>query len=165
MKKIIRLTESDLTRIVRRVIKEQQVRTLVPLTISVPFRKDPTGQMVFDPNYQVKIFAKNGEGTEQTSLENYTKIMGLQITSEFFVNPVTKKDAAGNIVGSFSIGDQKKLGSYLKNQVGKTTPFSDQSILITIGQVPSGSTIVYGGGTKFVMYDTGVKTPTTPTKP
>jgi len=161
MKKIIKLTESDLVRIVKRVVKEnillkEDTQTVVSLTISVPYKKDANGNMVFDPNHQVKVFAPNNKGTQETSLENYTNIKGLEIGG-FFVNPVTKKDATGNIVGSFSIRDQKQLATYLKNQIGKTTPLTDKSISISMGMVPSGSTIVYGGGTKFVMYDTTTK--------
>jgi hypothetical protein len=170
MKNII-ITEQEKSRILgmhktttsRQYLTEQD-QTVVSLTISVPYKKGANDQMVFDPNYQVKVFAPNVKGSEQTSLENYTNIKGLEM-GENFVNPVTKKDANGNIVGSFSIGNEKKLATYLKSQVGKTIPLTDTSISINMGLVPSGSKIVYGGGTKFVMYDTGAKTQTTPTKP
>jgi hypothetical protein len=60
MKKVIRLTESELTRIVRRVVNEQQTVAAKPKTIN--FMSDKISGVIYYSGYGVKIEGKNELG-------------------------------------------------------------------------------------------------------
>jgi hypothetical protein len=60
MKKVIRLTESELTRIVRRVVNEQQTVAAKPKTIN--FMSDKISGVIDYSGYGVKIEGKNELG-------------------------------------------------------------------------------------------------------
>jgi len=60
MKKVIRLTESELTRIVRRVVNEQQTVAAKPKTIN--FMSDKISGVIDYSGYSVKIEGKNELG-------------------------------------------------------------------------------------------------------
>ena len=69
----------------------------------------------------------------------------------------SKKDAQGNITGTFSVyGDsQKQLREYLKKMVGKTLSSGDKSIYVTLTKTDNKTTSVPAGGTTtFTTYDT-----------
>jgi hypothetical protein len=60
MKKVIRLTESELTRIVRRVVNEQQTVAAKPKTIN--FMSDKISGVIDYSGYSVRIECKNELG-------------------------------------------------------------------------------------------------------
>jgi hypothetical protein len=153
------LSESDRTRLT------EEAYTVIPLTISLPYKKDPTsGQMVFDTSKWVNIFAANEKGTDGTSLENYNDLRSLTFGQEFVPLIGSKKDASGNITARFSVyGPEKKnLVKYLTGMVGKTLPGADKSVMVTLGFVKGGNDSKYAAGSTFKMYDTGAATPTAP---
>ena len=132
MKRIIKLTERDLTRIVRRVINERQylmeddVRKVIPIEIAIPAVKNQkTGKLEpkSDTAY-LSYFAKNSPGKNgMSSLMNETNFLSLKFGDIECSKPsgclkTSKKDDQGNIVGSI-YADQKLL-NVLKTWVGQT---------------------------------------------
>ena len=135
----------------------QEAYTVIPMTISVPYKKDATGKMVLDTSKWVKIFAANEKGTEGTSLENYDYIASIDFGGNFVKVVGPKKDASGNITGNISIygAEGKALASYLSKQVGKTLGPGDKSVTVTLRTKPSGFKSLYASNSVFKMYDTG----------
>lgn len=159
------LSESD----VEKMQEQQEVHTVIPMTISIPYKKDETGKMILDTSKWVKIFVENEKGTAGTSLENYEYISNIEFGGIFakVVNP--KKDAAGNITGNISIygAEGKALASYLSKRVDTRIPAGDRSVIVTLKAKPSGFKTLYASTSVFKMYDTGAAaaTPTpTPSK-
>ena len=153
------LSESDRTRLT------EEAYTVMPLTISLPYKKDPTsGEMVFDTSKWVNVFAANTKGTEGTALENYVDLRSLTFGQEFVKVIGSKKDSAGNITARFSVNspEQKNLLKYLKTMVGKTLSPGDKSLMVTLGLVKGGNGQLYGANSTFKMYDTGAATATAP---
>jgi len=85
MKRIIRLTESDLTRIVRRVINERQYLNessdnyAVFLTVTVPMILDSQGKKKFYTMMPVKVKASNWTGEGGETLDLYTNIASVKL--------------------------------------------------------------------------------------
>ena len=71
MKRIVRLTESDLARIVKRVISEQAESDLVGKTVNL-YRKKQEGQQDFA--YQVKVNGVKPEGNSITVMTDKSPI-------------------------------------------------------------------------------------------
>jgi len=119
MKRIIRLTESDLTRIVRRVINEKQYLTeerIIPITIDIPARRNEKGELEATPNSRLtfQIINQKGTGGELTDdIESISQVHWKYGSAK----AVSKKDAKGNILGSF-VPDKDGL-NVLKKLVGK----------------------------------------------
>ena len=167
MKKVIRLTESDLIRIVKRVINEQESYPIVPLIIQLPYKKDATGKMIFNEGGNIQVTAKAEKNKEGKGLESYINILTIDFAGTMPVKLVnSKKDAQGNITGTFSVyGDsQKQLRVYLKKMVGKTLSPGDKSIYVTLTKTDNKTTTVPAGGTTtFTTYDTTTQ-PVSPSK-
>ena len=130
MKKIIRLTERDLTRIVKRVINERQylmedsMRNLLPLTIYLPTKKDPkTGKVtmlsVGTAKYLVTASKSPDDPTGKSfTTDEYTGIKGVFINGISATQVLSKKDTStGNISGTFTVTEP--IYKYLKDFVGK----------------------------------------------
>ena len=93
MKRIIRLTENDLTRIVRRVIKEQDTQTLGatggPLTGSLVVRNQPAKVRVGD-TLEFKFRAIKNSGNGPITINKITPMnsnMSIETKVPFTVNP------------------------------------------------------------------------------
>jgi hypothetical protein len=130
MKKIIRLTERDLTRIVKRVINERQylmedsMLNLLPLTIYLPTKKDPkTGKVtmlsVGTAKYLVTASKSSDDPTGKSfTTDEYTGIKGVFINGISATQVRSKKDTStGNISGTFTVTEP--IYKYLKDFVGK----------------------------------------------
>lgn len=100
MKRIIRLTESDLTRIVRRVINEQQ--SLTPITIDIPAQKNKEGVLKAIPNARVSFQIINQRGTEGSMTDDYDGISMVHWGNGEGAKAASSKDGKGNIIGSFA---------------------------------------------------------------
>lgn len=142
MKRIIKLTESDLARIVRRVINERQflmeevVTKVIPLEIAIPAVKNPkTGQLEpKGPTAYVSYFAKNEPGqNEMSSLMNFNNFsflkFGTTACNKTTCLKTSKKDAEGNISGQ--IYADENLLKVLKGWVGQTDSFGSLGMWIT----------------------------------
>ena len=93
MKRIIRLTENDLTRIVRRVIKEQDTQTSGgtggPLTGSIVVRNQPAKVRVGD-TLEFKFRAIKNSGNGPITINKITPMnsnMSIETKVPFTVNP------------------------------------------------------------------------------
>lgn len=100
MKRIIRLTESDLTRIVRRIINEQQ--SLTPITIDIPAQKNEKGVLKAIPNARVSFQIINQKGTEGEMTDDYDQISMVHWGNGEGAKASSSKDGKGNIIGSFA---------------------------------------------------------------
>jgi hypothetical protein len=152
MKKIIRLTENDLARIVKRVINERQylmeddVRKVIPIEIAIPAVKNQkTGKLEpkSDTAY-LSYFAKNELGKNgMSSLMNETNFLNLRFGDiqcpKTSCLKTSKKDDQGNIVGSI-YADQKLL-NVLKTWVGQTDSSGSLGMMIST-QGPEGNTVI-----------------------
>ena len=74
MKRIIKLTESDLARIVRRVISEQQAYTIIPITIDIPAQKDEEGVLKAIPNARLTFQIINQKGTGGSMTDSFDTV-------------------------------------------------------------------------------------------
>jgi hypothetical protein len=100
MKRIIRLTESDLARIVRRVINEQQAQSLTPMTIDIPAQKNEKGVLKAIPNARVSFQIINQKGTDGEMTDDFDTISQVHWDGGS-AKSTSKKDGSGNIMGSF----------------------------------------------------------------
>ncbi len=160
MKKIIRLTESDLSRIIRRVISENQNmlggktflnedsnRNILPLTIYLPTRKDPkTGQVtmvkVGTAKYLVTATKSPDDTTGQSfTTDEYASIKGLFVNGISATQVMSKKDpSTKNISGTFTLTEP--LYQYLKSFVGKG-PQNSQDVYANVTLTSGGSEVKY----------------------
>jgi hypothetical protein len=94
MKRIIRLTESDLTRIVRRVINEQN-----------------------DPAQVAREFVNSGKGigTDETGM--VTAIKKLSNSQQFYLFAQSVRKLTGDSVGDFFNNEMSKVDRNLYNQI------------------------------------------------
>ena len=146
--------ESDLTRIVKRVINERQylmedeVRKVIPIEIAIPAVKNQkTGKLEpkRDTAY-LSYFAKNSPGKRDgmSSLMNETNFLSLRFGDIECSRPsgclkTSKKDDQGNIVGSI-YADQKLL-NVLKTWVGQTDSSGSLGMKIST-QGPEANTVI-----------------------
>jgi len=149
MKRIVRLTESDLARIVRRIINEDDGYTGPTLmgTMTVPFIKQKDGKEVFDRNTAIAFTLtgdKNAKSIGETSLENIKSIANIKIDT---VNAGIK--AIGNHGATVYTGGNQDIIKYLTNMVGKTTEIGSKDILVTVNLVSGGSGL-YPSYTTFI---------------
>jgi hypothetical protein len=148
MKRIIRLTESDLTRIVRRVINEKQYLTeerIIPITIDIPAKRDEKGVLKAIPNSRLnfQIINQKGTGGEMTDDFNTVPQVHWQYGS---AKSVSKKDANGNVTGSF-VPDEAGL-KVLSKLVGQKDITGDLGMKVTLSNSPQpGSTITLASPT------------------
>jgi len=155
------LSESDKTKLQEQPGpgETQETFEYIPLTISVPYKKDANGQMQFDPNGFVKFFAKN----DKTNLQRFESITKLDFTKAGPTTisiPRSTKDTQGNILGKFSTYKQPNLVKYLTSMINKTLPSGDKSLLVTlINTETKRPETLYASTSNFVMYDN-----TTPSK-
>jgi hypothetical protein len=139
MKRIIRLTESDLTRIVRRVINERQYlnegsdNAWIELTVTVPMTTNKSGQEVFDNSRMVVVQATNwkGEGSMET-LDLYKSIASIKL-DEFNLTG----RAFGRDKYQFMVSD-RKLQNFLVNNIGKNYTYDTSYSNITMNLVAGG---------------------------
>jgi hypothetical protein len=140
-------------------------RKVMPLTISLPYKKDPsTGQMVFDTNQHATIFASNDKAAQQDdhALDPYTNILSLEINNIQVRVFASKKDSAGNITGRFSVSgpENKNLVTYLKTMLGKSLAPGDTSLTVVLSDSTDGSAVaLYGANSTYKMYDTAAVKP------
>ena len=100
MKRIIKLTESDLARIVRRVINEQQAQSLTPITIDIAAQKDKEGVLKAIPGARVYFQIINQKGTDGSMTDDFDSISQVHWDGGS-AKSVSSKDGSGNIMGSF----------------------------------------------------------------
>lgn len=174
MKKIVRLTESDLARIVKRVIRESNrgylnedgAATVAPGTISVPYNIDKNGKPVLALNQYVKVTVIN-EKTPQNKKGwltemGYDSLGQIQFQTAGLAFPLKgiQKDSNGNLTGMFAITpSQKDLINYLTSMNGKNLP-NTSSVFIELKGKGAVQSLPMGVTTKFTTYN-----PSTPTKP
>lgn len=155
MKKIIKLTESDLTRIVKRVINERRylmeadgyTGTNFTATMTVPFIKQKDGKEVFDRSTPIAFKLTGDKDTNnvgQTSLDNITSISGVKIYSE-----TPRVVAAANHGASIYTGGNNEIIKYLTKMVGKTTEVGSKDIEVNTKLV-NGGTASYPAQTTFI---------------
>jgi hypothetical protein len=137
MKKIIRLTESDLTRIVRRVINERQylnedetASQFIVMTIEIPTTKDSKGNTVIVDGGTVKYRAVNEKGTKSSSLDNYSSFTSFKF-GETNVTPTSTKAQDGSIYGAFLIPKGSTLKSYLNKMLKLSNTQTQNTVLVT----------------------------------
>ncbi len=148
MKRIIRLTESDLTRIVKRVIKEEQSNwrksdfryKLIEspdqeqsaiMTFYLPTMKDSKGNEVYNPKGTIKYVAtpqKDSRLPNVTTHDQWSGFAQMKIDGNLLNPSDSIKKADGTIVGSFMGEYNKKAFDFLKTQVGKTSDQTEDKI-------------------------------------
>lgn len=129
MKKIIRLTESDLARIVRRVINEQQAQTIIPMTIDIPAQKNEKGVLVAIPNSRLKFQIINQKGTGGSMTDSFNTVSQVHWDGGS-AKASSIKDGSGNINGSF-VPDEAGLKVLLK-LVGQKDMTGNLGMKVTI---------------------------------
>ena len=121
MKKIVRLTERDLTRIVRRVINErqylnEQADVIQTMTVKVPITIGKDNVERFATNYNVEVIVADGKGEgTNTRLEEFKSISNLLLGE----TQITNGRALTNFKYIFLASD-RKLQNYLLRNIGKT---------------------------------------------
>lgn len=129
MKRIIRLTESDLARIVRRVINEQQAQTIIPMTIDIPAQKNEKGVLVAIPNSRLKFQIINEKGTGGSMTDSFDTVSQVHWDGNS-AKASSIKDGSGNINGSF-VPDEAGLKVLLK-LVGQKDMTGNLGMKVTI---------------------------------
>jgi hypothetical protein len=129
MKRIIRLTESDLARIVRRVINEQQAQTIIPMTIDIPAQKNEKGVLVAIPNSRLKFQIINQKGTGGSMTDSFDTVSQVHWDGGS-AKASSIKDGSGNINGSF-VPDEAGLKVLLK-LVGQKDMTGNLGMKVTI---------------------------------
>jgi hypothetical protein len=129
MKRIIKLTESDLTRIVRRVIIEQQAYTIIPITIDIPAQKNEEGVLKAIPNQRLTFQIINQKGTAGSMTDDLNTVSQVH-WKDGSAKAVSNKDNKGNIIGSF-VPDEAGL-KVLSRLVGKNDMTGTSGIKVTI---------------------------------
>jgi hypothetical protein len=163
-KRFFNLLESEMGDV--KPLITEAVETVIPITFFLPQKKDATGNMVWDKTGGIKFNAPNTKGTQETSLQNYESILGLDFSTGGggFAQVTSKKDAAGNIIGVFSLPNDKKFFDYLAKLNGQTISGTQKKLLITMKLV-GGSKNVFNGQPTFKTYDTQQKTATPAQQP
>jgi hypothetical protein len=145
MKKIIRLTESDLNRIIRRVISENQYLTedvtsnIPDVTIYLPYTLNPKDQsknFKMDQRAKFTISAvKSPDGSFNTSTYK-TPIKSISIDG---IGPVQNTTTSGSmnqtdgsIKGSFVL--TKDMYNKLKDYLGKGWQHGSQKMVVNVGE-------------------------------
>ena len=133
----------------------QESWTVIPMIISMPYKKDSTGKQIFDEGNAVNVTAVNQQGKGGGNLVDYDNIETLEFGGTMAVKVFrSKKQANGNITASFSVYNNKPLVEYLKKLVGKTTPPGDKRTLTVTLTGKGGTNTLYTAGTVFNTYDT-----------
>ena len=149
MKRIVRLTESDLARIVRRIINEDDGYTgkIFIAKMTVPFIKQNDGKEVFDTSTPIVFTltgAKDTNNVGETSLDNIKSISEVKIYSE-----TPRVLTAGNHGAHIYTGGNKEIINYLTKMVGKTTEIGSKNILVRANLV-DGGIVGYPAQTTFI---------------
>lgn len=145
MKKIIRLTERDLTRIVKRVINERNLlieETLgvyQTMTVKVPVikGKDNVERFAANQNVEVSLTDAKGEGTN-TRLGEFKSIKSVRLGD----NQILTGTAYTNFRYVFFASD-KKLQNYLFNNIGKKYESWDKEAQVSLNKNSGGSEVFY----------------------
>lgn len=164
--KLRHIQEANILLESRRMLIKEEAYTVIPLTINIPYALDAkTNTWKIQPGKYVSVTAKNGVGTQGTSLENFKNFTGIDfvLQGEYFNFVTSTKDAAGNIVGNFILTEDKKgTIKYLEEHYGKSLAPGDKSLMISMAPAKTGSgQAFYTAGTNFIRYDVN-KTPTKP---
>ena len=141
MKKIVRLTERDLTRIVKRVINERNLLMeesdgpIQIMTVKVPITIGKDNVERFATNYNVEVILTDikGEGTN-TALGDFKSIISLQLGE----TQITTGRALTNFRYTFLASD-RKLQNYLFNNIGKSFEPWDNEATVGLNKKTGGS--------------------------
>lgn len=165
MKRIIRLTESDLTRIVRRVINERQYlneddftgsKYWVELKVTVPMTTNSSGKEIFDSSRLVVVQITNWKG-ENIAFETLD-LYKTQTQSIYSVKLGDSTITTGRPIGKdkyqFMVSD-RTLQNFLVNNIGKNYTYDTSYSNVVINRV-QGSDIpdVYKAAVNYVKSPT-----------
>jgi hypothetical protein len=152
--------ESDLTKIVKRVINERRYLTedetasqLIAMTIEIPTTKDPKGNTVIVDGGTVKYRAVNEKGTKSSSLDNYSSFTSFKF-GDTNVTPTSTKAQDGSIYGAFLIPKGSTLKSYLNNMLKLSNTQTQNTVLVTSKLTNNQTQPNYGWPT-YKTYDAG----------
>jgi hypothetical protein len=145
MKKIVRLTENDLAKIVRRVINERQYLlmeqsdVIQTMTVKVPITKgkDNVERFAANSNVEVSLTDGKGEGTN-TRLGEFKSIQLVRL-GETQINTGT---SLTNFRYTFLASD-RKLQNYLFNNIGKKYESWDNEAQVSLVKKTGGSQVFY----------------------
>ena len=142
MKKIVRLTERDLTRIVRRVINERQYLNEQPnvtqtMTVKVPITigKDNVERFATNSNVEVIVDDMKGEGTN-TRLGEFKSINLVKLGE----TQINTGRALTNFRYTFLASD-RKLQNYLLGNIGKSFESWDNVAMVSLVKKTGGSQV------------------------
>ena len=163
-KRFFNLLESEMGDV--KPLINEAVETVIPVTFFLPQTKDSSGNLIWDKTGGIKFNAPNTKGTQETSLQNYELINNFDFSpgGGGFIQVKSKKDAAGNIVGIFSLPNDKKFFDYLTKLNGQTISGTQKKMYTNIKLV-NGGTNTFVGEPTFKTYDTQQKTATPTQKP
>jgi hypothetical protein len=176
MKKIIRLTESDLTRIVRRVIKEQYLNeqddssVVLTLSFNLKYNIDPTTKQKYYIGHVYYTMPINTTGPQSTNPEHkgnlYAGIDTIVINGQSY-KPTKETLSSTNVTGYFPV-DVKIITQNLIPYVGKGEQTNVKNITAVPKMKTADGTIV-GSSTPHNVHLTVTEQqggrPATPTKP
>ena len=143
MKRIVRLTENDLARIVKRVINEsnmlmeESTGVYQTMTVKVPITKGKDNVERFATNYNVEVILTDakGEGTN-TRLGEFKSIKAL-ILGE---TQITTGRALTNFRYTFLASD-RKLQNYLLGNIGKKYESWDEEAKVSLNKNTGGAQV------------------------
>jgi hypothetical protein len=179
MKKLI-ITEEERSRILgmhnkaagKQYLMEDGAVTVVPGTISVPYKIDPkTSTPVLALNQSVKVTIIN-EKTPQNKKGwltemGYDSLGQIQFQTAGLAFPLRgiQKDSNGNLTGMFAITpNQKELINYLTSMNGKNLP-NTSSVFVDLKGNGTVKAFPMGVTTKFTTYNPSTPATATPTQP
>jgi hypothetical protein len=140
MKKIVRLTEDDLTRIVKKVISEQPsgLNTDKGFDLNAKFKIPKTNDKGFDLNDKIKISKTNDKGFNSSPFPKNKTSNGKQ--TEMVKDPITGKLQ--------KVMDITTLGHDLKFDVNKNIKFFYDDVTKSFEVVDMDNKIRYQGNLK-----------------
>jgi hypothetical protein len=155
------ITEEEKSKILGMYLLEDDTAyETVKVNIAIPYQKDSTGKLQFNPNNWVKLIvvASKGKdiatGKKSTSdLDGYTGISTISFPGTKII-PITNgvKDASGNITGVFTMKNNTTLQDYLKSQVGKTNDDFNKGIMLYLND-QSGRKQMVANPVSFTSYE------------